>query len=117
MFALEDRSVPERRGPVGARVGARDLRRRAVLVLLAAALLLTGEPVVASPVGPLRELTADESDLLDFAEDILIADCMAERGFRYVPRRRDPRLRPWDRAEHRESHLFHRRPPRHRPIV
>lgn len=71
-------------------VAPRGIRRRAVrvpAVAVVVALLVTGchaerhQP--GSPIG-IPGLTADESELLDRAEQLLIRDCMRRRGFEYT---------------------------------
>ncbi|MEU3724510.1 hypothetical protein AB0E73_17475, partial [Streptomyces sp. NPDC031705] len=56
---------------------------------LAAALAVTslagcGERGPAPPGGPAREPSAAQSRLLERAERVLVARCMAERGFEYA---------------------------------
>jgi hypothetical protein len=70
------------------------IRRRAgqtTVVVVVATLLVTGcragnrhQPAGASPPAGVQELTADESELLDRAEQVLIRDCMRRRGFEYT---------------------------------
>lgn len=56
-----------------------------------AAPVRAGAHRTASPAGePLREVTEPEADLLHTAEQILLRDCMRDRGFVYEPVPRQP---------------------------
>ncbi|TMR89425.1 hypothetical protein [Nonomuraea basaltis] len=63
-----------------------------VAVVVATVLWPSVQVTPASHDETVRETTSAESDLLHRAEEILVRDCMAQKGFRYWPKPLDPVL-------------------------